>query len=86
MNIIYTGILTLLCMIVLHHIYNYLQSNLTIPKINDLVKCPEIKYREIHQILQSKPVQVNENYQNPYKEKEKEKDELAEYLKQFKTK
>ena len=50
MYIIYTGILTLLCMILLHHIYNYLRSNLTIPKINDL-KRPESKYIEINKVL-----------------------------------
>jgi hypothetical protein len=59
-DIIYTGLLTFCIMLLLHHIYNYLQSNLTIPKVNEIITQPIIET--------------------------KEKDELKEYLNQFKKK
>jgi hypothetical protein len=62
-DILYTGILTFFIMLLLHHIYNYLQSNLTIPKVNEIITQP---IRE--------PIQENK------------KDELKEYLNQFKKK
>jgi hypothetical protein len=60
-DILYTGVLTFFIMLLLHHIYNYLQSNLTVPKVNEIMKPVYIE-----------PVQ--------------EKDELKEYLNQFKKK
>ena len=36
-DILYTIILTLFIMVLLHHLYNYLQSNLTVPKVNEIV-------------------------------------------------
>jgi hypothetical protein len=62
-DILYTGILTFFIMLLLHHIYNYLQYNLTIPKVNEIITQP---IRE--------PTQENK------------KDELKEYLNQFKKK
>jgi hypothetical protein len=36
-DILYTIILTLFIMVLLHHLYNYLQTNLTVPKVNEMV-------------------------------------------------
>ena len=66
-DILYTGTLTFFIMVLLHHIYNYLQSNLTIPKVNEII---------------TQPIRIESVIQ----EKEKEKDELKEYLNQFKKK
>jgi hypothetical protein len=44
-DILYTGLLTFCIMLLLHHIYNYLQSNLTIPKVNEIIIQP-IKPKE----------------------------------------
>ena len=63
-DILYTGILTFFIMLLLHHLYNYLQSNLTIPKVNEIITRP----------TWVEPIQ------------EIEKDELKEYLNQFKKK
>ncbi len=76
-NFIYTGIITFVIMLLLHHLYNYLQSNLTIPKVN------QINTTIIHDL--------NEVTHETQKMKEKEvkddrKDELKEYLNQFKKK
>ena len=65
-DILYTGVLTFFIMLLLHHMYNYLQSNLTVPKVNEII---------------TQPIWVE-----PIKENEKEKDELKEYLNQFKKK
>jgi len=71
-DIFYTGIITFIIMLLLHHLYNYLQSNLTIPKVNEIIQ-PYILH-DLHEIKQ-------EN------QKHKEvKDELKEYLNQFKKK
>ncbi len=66
-NILYTGFVTLIIMILLHHLYNYLQSNLTIPKVNEIITQREHK----------------EELQKDHKE---DKDELKEYMNQFKKK
>ena len=52
-------------MLLLHHIYNYLQYNLTVPKVNEII---------------TQPIRIEPIIQ------EKEKDELKEYLNQFKKK
>jgi hypothetical protein len=72
MDILYTVILTFFIMVLLHHLYNYLQTNLTVPKVNELV------HPTILQDLQ----EVNKQD----KQEDKEKDELKEYLNQFKKK
>jgi hypothetical protein len=65
-TIIYTAVLTLITLILLHHLYNYLKNNLTIPKVNDVLKTHTQQYNEIEKSL------------DPMKE------ELQDYLKQFK--
>ena len=74
MDILYTVFLTFFIMVLLHHLYNYLQTNLTVPKVNELV------HPTILQDLQ----EVNK--QDKQEDKDKEKDELKEYLNQFKKK
>ena len=66
-DILYTGLLTFFIMLLLHHIYNYLQSNLTIPKVNEII---------------TQPIILEQLHTTP----KKEKDELKEYLNQFKKK
>jgi len=68
-HILYTGIITFIIMLLLHHLYNYLQSNLTIPKVHEIVQ-----------------TSVLQDLQDVKKEKCQDKDELKEYLNQFKKK
>ena len=76
-DILYTVVLTFFIMVLLHHLYNYLQTNLTVPKVNELV------HPTILQDLQ----EVNkQDKQDKQEDKDKEKDELKEYLNQFKKK
>jgi len=50
-SILWTSIITLLIMFLMHQTYNHLQTTLTVPKITDLVKPPEQKYKEINKII-----------------------------------
>ena len=73
LNILYTGIVTFIIMLLLHHLYNYLQSNLTIPKVNEISSTIAQDLKEISESKEKEP-------------KEHQKDELKEYLNQFKKK
>ena len=79
MDILYTVFLTFFIMVLLHHLYNYLKTNLTVPKVNELV------HPTILQDLQEVNKQDKQDKQED-KDKDKEKDELKEYLNQFKKK
>jgi hypothetical protein len=70
-------------MLLLHHLYNYLQTNLTIPKVHEIMHpsvlhdLQEIEEKEVKEV---KEVQVKEV------EVKEVKDELKEYMNQFKKK
>ena len=56
-DILYTAFLTLISMILLHHLYNYLTVNLTTPITHDAVafrdkKLAEIKEPEVDSVLE----------------------------------
>ena len=75
LDIIYTTILTLFIMVLLHHLYNYLQTNLTVPKVNEIVHPTILQdLKDVH------------NKQETQEPKNIEQDELKEYLNQFKKK
>jgi len=46
-TVLYTAIITLLVLVTVHHLYNYLKSNLTTPVTNDLVSYHEKKIAEM---------------------------------------
>jgi hypothetical protein len=46
----------------MHHLVNFFKGVLTVPKIKDLVNSPKQKYNDIYNIISSKPI-INEiNY------------------------
>ena len=69
-DILYTAFLTLISMILLHHLYNYLKTNLTIPKVYDTIHINQVKYNEINKTLdplqnylkQFKKTNINTNH------------------------
>jgi hypothetical protein len=68
-DILYTIVLTLFIMVLLHHLYNYLQSNLTVPKVNETVH-PTI-LTDLQEV-QNKETQENKElkeYMNQFKKK-----------------
>mgnify|MGYP001422484348 CR=1 FL=1 len=62
-------IISFLFIFTMHHIYNYFKTNLTVPKIKDLIKKPKEQYKDIYE-SEEKTV-----------DKETMKNELKDYLK-----
>ena len=80
-TIISTSIITLLIMVLLHQTYNHLQATLTVPKISDLVRRPEQKYKEINDIIEKKTKEKEKQDQTILPEVDNEmKDELRTFL------
>ena len=58
--IIKVSILSLIFIFLLHYLYSFFISTLTIPKVKDLVTLPQQKYDELfHSLEQNKSVQGN---------------------------
>jgi len=71
-------LLSVIVILLLHHIYNYLKNNLTTPKVKDLVHKPKIRYNQIIEVINNSEM---ENIKNDLKEDEEEmKDELEKYM------
>ena len=47
-------ILSLIVIILIHYLYIFFKTNLTVPKIKDLVNRPEQKYKEMYKSLEKK--------------------------------
>jgi len=62
-------IISFLFIFTLHNIYNYFKTNLTVPKIKDLIKKPQQQYKDLYD-SEEKTV-----------DKESMKNELKDYLK-----
>ena len=62
-------IVSFLFIFTLHNIYNYFKTNLTVPKIKDLIKKPQQQYKDLYD-SEEKTV-----------DKESMKNELKDYLK-----
>jgi hypothetical protein len=68
-------------MVLLHQTYNHLQATLTVPKISDLVRRPEQKYKEINDIIEKKTKEKEKQDQTILPEVDNEmKDELRTFL------
>jgi hypothetical protein len=85
-DIIKTSILSLLIILFLHYIYEFFKTNLTTPKINDLIIRPNQTYQEINKVLSSESISLlpTIDINNPIKYDMK--DELKNYLKTLSTK
>jgi hypothetical protein len=61
--IIKVSILSLIFIFLLHYLYSFFISTLTIPKVKDLVTLPQQKYDELfHSLEQNKSVQGNNGH------------------------
>lgn len=71
-------LLSVIVILLLHYIYNYLKNNLTTPKVKDLVDKPKIRYNQIIEVIKNSEM---ENIKNDLKQDEEEmKDELEKYM------
>ena len=50
-TILYTAVITTLILMMLHHLYNYLKTHLTIPQVHDVLLQNTQKYKEIQKVL-----------------------------------
>jgi len=55
--IIKVSILSLVFIFLLHYLYSFFVSTLTVPKVKDLVTIPQEKYDEMFHSLQKQPLQ-----------------------------
>ena len=54
-----TSIISLILIVLVHHLYIFLKTNLTMPKIKDLVDKPVLRYEEIYNTIKQKPSSTN---------------------------
>jgi len=80
--VIKNAIISLVIIILIHYLYVFFKTNLTIPKTKDLVERPEKKYKEIYASLSANNTKPNEEA-IPKKEEQgvDMKLELKNYLK-----
>ena len=50
-TILYTAVITTLILMMLHHLYNYLKTHLTIPQVQDVLVQNTQKYKDIQKAL-----------------------------------
>lgn len=87
--VIQITIVSLIIIVLIHHLINFFKSNLTVPKIKDLVNAPSQKYENIYSIINNKnsTVETSNDYTLidllPNKEPESNtmKNELKNFLK-----
>ncbi len=65
-TILYTAVITTVTLMLLHHLYNYLKRNLTIPIVHDVLVQNTQKYKDIQQAL-SQPDPELEDYLKQFK-------------------
>jgi len=84
--IIQWSILSLILIMLLHYLYSFFQTTLTIPKTKDLVKRPADAYKEIYDTINTeiakKPIISNQNtFSNTSNDNNQTmKDELKSFL------
>lgn len=70
-------IVSLVLIMLIHHLYDFLQGTLTVPRTRDLVNRPAARYREMAAALESGSTARGERSRGM-------KDELAEFLRDLK--
>ena len=84
--VIQTTIISIVLIFLVHHLINFFKSNLTVPKIKDLVNSPTQKYENMYNIIkQNSNTSSNEEYTLidllPKKDETNMKSELKNFLK-----
>ena len=76
--------ISLVVIVLIHSIYNFLQANLTTPKVRDLVNKPSKQYEEIYKTFKDTKEKQNEIDDDDTNENLM-KSELQNYLKELST-
>jgi hypothetical protein len=68
-------IVSFLIIAIMHYLYNFFKTNLTIPKVKDLVNRPDEKYKEMYKAINTEIPKTEKPSNNISM-----KDELKDYL------
>lgn len=79
--IIQVSILSLIFIFLIHYLYSFFISTLTIPKVKDLVTLPQEKYNEMFQTLQQQS--VSQPPTNESNSTQSMKEDLIHFLKEI---
>ena len=79
--IIQMSIISLILIILVHYLFTFFMTNLTIPKVKDLVNKPQQQYEVLYNTMREQPKPQNESPDN-----ESMKTELKNYLKELSEK
>ena len=66
-TILYTALITVITLMMIHHLYNYLKMHLTIPQVNDVLTHTTQKYNKIQQTLNPNTDSELEDYLKQFK-------------------
>jgi type II secretory pathway component PulC len=77
--IIQMSIISLILIILVHYLFTFFKTNLTIPKVKDLVNKPQEQYEKLFDNMSQK----NIKQKIPIHENDTMKDELKNYLKEL---
>jgi hypothetical protein len=81
--IIKVSILSLIFIFLIHYLYSFFISTLTVPKVKDLVTLPQEKYNEMFQSLQQQSIQSRTNENNHNMSTQSMKEDLIHFLKEI---
>ena len=81
--ILQVGIISLILIFLVHHIFDFLKTTLTVPKVKDLVNSNNMKYESIAKVLESSPDNILpfEEQESPSLNQDVMKNELKNFLK-----
>ena len=79
--IIQMSIISLILIILVHYLFTFFMTNLTIPKVKDLVNKPQQQYEVLYSTMREEPKSQNNSSDN-----ESMKTELKNYLKELSDK
>jgi hypothetical protein len=80
------AVLSLVLIFLVHYLFNFFKSTLTIPKVKDLVNSPNQKYENMYNIISKKNNDIVDfNDLLPKNDTEDMKNELKNFLKQQMT-
>lgn len=84
--ILKNAIISIILICLLHYIYDYFKTNLTTPKVKDLVNKPQIQYEEIlESIKENNNINKKEIKKNEDLQKITMKNELKQYMNELNT-
>lgn len=77
-NILQYFIVSFILILLIHYLYNFFKTNLTVPKVKDLIHKPKKRYEEIYESIETK--------QKDELDTESMKNELKNYLSELNEK